>query len=31
MKFDDRLSAELIKIMSTGDKSEVSPFVKCFW
>ena len=31
MKVDDRLSADLIKIMSNGDKSEVFPFMKLFW
>ena len=31
MKIDDGLSADLIKIMSNADKSEVSPFMKFFW
>ena len=31
MKVDDGLSADLIKIMSNVDKSEVSPFMKFFW
>ena len=31
MKIDDELSADLIKIMSNGDKSQVSPFMKFFW
>ena len=31
MKINDGLSADLIKIMSNADKSEVSPFVKFFW
>ena len=30
MKNDDGLSADLIKIMSNIDKSEVSPFMKFF-
>ena len=28
VKFDDGLSADLIKIMSNADKSEVSSFMK---
>ena len=28
VKVDDGLSADLIKIMSNADKSEVSPFMK---
>ena len=28
VKVDDELSADLIKIMSNADKSEVSPFMK---
>ena len=31
MKVDDGLSADLIKIMSNAEKSEVSPFMKLFW
>ena len=31
MKVDDGLSADLIKIMSNAEKSEVSPFMKFFW
>ena len=31
MKTDDRLSADLIKIMSNADKSEVPPLIKFFW
>ena len=31
MRTDDGLSADLIKIMSNADKSEVSPFMKFFW
>ena len=31
MKVDDGLTADLIKIMSNVDKSEVSPFMKFFW
>ena len=31
MKIDDGLSADLIKIMSNADKSEVSSFMKFFW
>ena len=31
MKFDDGLSADLIKIMSHADKSKVPPFLKFFW
>ena len=31
MRIDDGLSADLIKIMSNADKSEVSPFMKFFW
>ena len=31
MKIDDGLSADLIKIMSNADKSEVSPFMNFFW
>ena len=31
IKSDNRLSANLIKIMSNADKSEVSPFMKFFW
>ena len=31
MKTDDGLSADLIKIVSNADKSEVSPFIKFFW
>ena len=30
-KIDNGLSADLIKIMSNADKSEVSPFMKFFW
>ena len=30
MKVDDGLSADLIKIMSNAEKSEVSPFMKFF-
>ena len=31
MRIDDGLSADLIKIMSNAEKSEVSPFMKFFW
>ena len=31
VKVDDELSADLIKIMSNADKSEVSPFMKFSW
>ena len=31
MKVDDGLSADLIKIMSNADNSELSPFMKFFW
>ena len=31
MKVDDGLSADLIKIMSNLDRSEVSPYIKFFW
>ena len=31
MKVDDGLSADLIKIMSNADKSDMSPFMKFFW
>ena len=31
VKVDDGLSADLIKIMSNADKSEVSPFMKSSW
>ena len=31
MKVDDGLSADLIKIMSNPDKSEVPPLTKFFW
>ena len=31
MKVDDGLCADLIKIMTHADKSEVSPFMKFFW
>ena len=31
MKVDDGLNADLIKIMSNAEKSEVSPFMKLFW
>ena len=31
VKVDDGLSADLIKIMSSVDKSEVSLFMKFFW
>ena len=31
VKFDDGLSADLIKIMSNADKSEVSSFMKSSW
>ena len=31
VKVDDGLNADLIKIMSNADKSEVSPFMKSSW
>ena len=31
MKVDDGISADLIKIMSNTEESEVSPFIKFFW